>query len=76
MDPITVIAAVSQVIKVAVDLGPTVIKVAEDATPFAQAIYTTLTGGKITQEQLDSLEAQITALSVQLQTPMDQEDEG
>ena len=74
MDPATIIATVATVIKTAVDVGPSIIKGVEDATPFAQAIYDTLTGGTITQAQLDSLTAQIKVLSDQLQAPMDQED--
>lgn len=76
MDPLTIIGVVASVIKTAVDLGPTVIKGIEDAKPFADAIVRTLTGGEVTPEQLAELEAQIAALSAQLQAPMEGEDDG
>lgn len=71
MSTASVIAAISSVIKVAVDLTPVVIKTIEDAKPFAQAIYDTLIGDKdITPEELELLKAKVLELSNQLQTPL------
>jgi hypothetical protein len=74
MDPATIITTIATVIQTAVNLGPSVIKAVEDATPFAEAIYNTLTGTAITQDQLDKLEADITALSAQLQANLPADD--
>lgn len=76
MDALTIINLIAGVIKTAVDLTPTIIKTAEDAAPFAQAIYNSLIKGeKVTQEDLDALEARITDLSNQLQLPLPPEEE-
>lgn len=65
-----VIAIVAAVIKEAVDLGPTIIKLANDAKPFAEKIVETLTGGReVSQEELDKLLTDVRALSSQLQAP-------
>jgi hypothetical protein len=74
MDTAAIITAVAAAIKAAVDLTPAVIKTVQDATPFAQAIVATIKGETITQDQLDELEAQITALSQQLQAPLPADD--
>ena len=71
MSTASVIAAISSVIKLAVDLTPAVIKTVQDAKPFAEAIYDSLIGDKdITQEELDILKAKIVELSNQLQAPL------
>ena len=74
MDPTTIISVIAGVIKVAVDLGPSIIKLEQDAAPFAEAIYNTFKGTAITQEQLDTLEAKITDLSNQLQLTLPLDD--
>jgi hypothetical protein len=65
-----IIAAVAGAVKTAVDLGPSVIKVIEDAKPFAQQIIDAIGGKKVTDAQLAQLEAGIQALSDDLQTPL------
>lgn len=73
MDPATVIqiiTVVGAVVKEAVELGPTVIKTVEDAKPFAEAIVNTILGKEVTVADLTALEAQIAALSAQLQEPL------
>jgi len=70
MDPATIISTIGTVITEAVQLGPTVIKAAEDAEPFAQLIYGLFTGTNVTQAQLDALQANLAALSAQLQEPL------
>ncbi len=75
MDTATIINIISGILKTVVDLGPTVIKATEDARPFAEAIWNTLKGTTITQDQLDALEARITELSKQLQEPLPPDDE-
>jgi len=74
MDAATIIAVIAGVIKQAVDLGPSIIKLEQDAAPFAEAIYNTFKGTAITQDQLDALEAKITALSAELQAPLGVDD--
>ena len=71
MEAIAVIATLAKLIKLAVDLGPDVIKAASDAKPFAEQIFKSLTGKKeITPEDLLELEAQIDELAAQLQVPL------
>lgn len=74
MNPVTaleIITTIAQVIKAAVDAGPSIIKGIEDAKPFAEAIFASLVRGKeISQDDLDALEAKITDLSNQLQLPL------
>lgn len=74
MDAATIIATISGVIKTAVDLTPDVIQVAEDAAPFAQAIYGLFQGTNVTQAQLDQLTADIATLSAELQQPLPPDD--
>jgi len=75
MDVATIIATIAGVIKAAVDLGPTIIKLEQDAEPFALAIYNNLFKGQtITQADLDKLEAAIAALSDQLQVALPPDD--
>ena len=71
MDAIAIIGLISTVIKTAVDLTPAVIKTIDDAEPFAKAIWDNLVNKKvITADDLATLEAQLTALSAQLQAPL------
>lgn len=74
MDPATIIAAISAVIKTVVDLTPAVIKTAQDAEPFAAAIVGMFKGTNITEDQLKELEMKITMLSNQLQEPLPPDD--
>lgn len=76
MDALAIINLIATVIKTAVDLTPAIIKTAEDAAPFAQAIYNSLIKGeKVTKEDLEALEARITELSNQLQKPLPPEED-
>ena len=71
MDAAEIIALIGAVIKTAVDLTPTVIKTVQDAEPFALTIWNNLVNKKvITADNLATLEAQLTALSAQLQAPL------
>lgn len=74
MDPVTVINTIATVINEAVTLGPTVIKAAEDAQPFAQLIYGLFTGTNVTQAQVDNLLAQLDSLSAQLEADLPSDD--
>lgn len=75
MDPTAIITVISQVIKLAVDVGPGVIKAVEDAAPFAEAIYHNLVSGQaVTPEQLTALEAQLQVLSDDLDVPLPVDD--
>lgn len=67
MDLTVIIAAVSAVIKTAVDVGPGVIKLAEDAEPFAKEIVALFTGNTITQDQVDMLQKNVEGLGAELQ---------
>jgi hypothetical protein len=74
MDAAAIIALIGTVIKTAVDLTPTVIKTVQDAEPFALTIWNNLVNKKvITVDDLATLEAQLTALSAQLQAPLPSE---
>lgn len=75
MDAAAIIALINQVIKVAVDQGPTIIQVAEDATDFSKIVYNNLIKGQpVTQAQLDALGVDLAALSDDLQTPLPPDD--
>jgi len=70
MDP-ALIVTLAKIIKLAVDLGPDVIKAVSDAKPFAAQIAKSLFGKTvITPEELLELEAQIDELAAQLQVPL------
>jgi hypothetical protein len=76
MDAIAIISSIGSVIKLAVDLTPSVIKTVDDAKPFAKAIYDDLVNKKvITHDDLLALEAKLTELSAQLQAPLPPEDD-
>lgn len=70
MDTTAILATVSAIIKVAVDVGPSVIDGVEKAQPFAQEIYGIFTGQNATQDTLDAALARVMALSDQLQAPL------
>lgn len=71
MNAALIIATLAKIIKVAVDVGPDVIKGVQDAKPFAEQIFKSLMGNKeITQEELAELEAKIDDLAAQLQEPL------
>lgn len=71
MDVGAILAVISTVIKTAVDLGPSVIKLEQDAEPFALLIWDKLVNKKvITPQDIMALEAKLTALSAQLQAPL------
>lgn len=71
MDTEAIIAAIAGVIQIAVQVGPTVIQTAEDATPFAEAIYNRLINNQqITQADLDALDAQVQALVQEAIAPL------
>lgn len=71
MDAATVINAIANVINQAVQVGPTVITTAENALPFAEALYNSMVGkATITQADLDALDAQVQALVDQALTPL------
>jgi hypothetical protein len=65
-----IITVVASVIKTAVDLGPTIIKAAKDAEPFAANIVNTIIGKETTKDELAQLEAAIADLSAQLQATL------
>ncbi len=74
MDPISVITRIASIIQKISQLAPTAIQTVNDAKPFAQLLYHTLAKGeKVTETELDELEAKITDLSNQLQKPLDPE---
>lgn len=78
MDPATVVAVVSTVaavLKQVADLGPLVIKGAQDARPFAELIVRTILGREVTEDELTLLEQQIKVLSDELQEPLPPADE-
>lgn len=70
MEAALIIATLAKIIKVAVDVGPDVIKAVSDAKPFAEQIFNTLRGKEITAEDLAALEAKIDSLAAQLQEPL------
>ncbi len=74
METAAIISTIASIIKTAVDLTPTIIKGVEDARPFAEAIYQSLKGENITEDQLLELEIKISALSNQLQSPLPPEE--
>lgn len=74
MNVAAIISTIAGVIKTAVDLTPNVIQVADDAEPFAEAIYNMFQGGNVTQADLDKLTADIQMLSVELQQPVPPDD--
>ena len=71
MDAVAIINAIAAAVKVAVDVGPSVIKAVEDAEPFATAIYDLIVKGtQITQADLDALEAKVDELADELLEPL------
>lgn len=65
---------VLRIAELLVKFAPIAIQGIENAKPFAELLYKTLAkGDKITEADLDDLEAKITELSKELQTPLDPE---
>lgn len=74
MTAAAIIALIAEVIATAVKVGPTVIKAAQDAQPFAKLIYDQIVNKKdVSQEELDELHAKLKILSDQFQLPLDPE---
>lgn len=66
-----ILALIAQILPLAIQAFPTVIKTVEDLRPFATQLFTTFSGGKeITPEQQGALEALLADLSSQLQQPL------
>lgn len=74
MDAATIIATIEGVLGTIVTLAPTIEQTGQQLTPFAEAIYGLVTGTNVTAAQLTALEAQVQALSDQLQTPLPPDD--
>lgn len=74
IDPATALA-IAKLIKMAVDLGPNVLKTVEDVKPFAEILIGSLRGKKMTPEQIAQMRAQIDALSDEFQKPLPPEGE-
>jgi hypothetical protein len=64
------VALLAKFIKMAVDLGPDVIKGVQDAKPFAEQIFRSFGGKELAPGELEALEARIDSLAVQLQEPL------
>lgn len=77
MDALQIVALIAAALKVAAEVGPIVIKTAENAKPFIMQLVSGLLGKELTPDQQIQIEAQLDALSILLQTPLlpaDEED--
>lgn len=70
MDALQIIALIVAAVKAASDIGPIVIKTTADAKPFLMELISGLLGRTVTDDEQTAIEAQIVALSAQLQTPL------
>ena len=70
MDALQIIAIVAAALKAANDLGPIVIKTAENLKPFILQFIRGIMGRDLAPDEQASIEAQIDALSTQLQIPL------
>ena len=70
MDLATALATVLTVIKTLAEVEPILVQGVNDLKPFAVALYEKLTGQTISDADLTALEAQVDALSAELQAPM------
>lgn len=67
MDPLTIIAAISSVIKIASEAAA----LGKDIAPYAQAIYDNLVNGKeVTQDDIDALAMEVDAVHAEIQRPL------
>jgi hypothetical protein len=71
MDPATVISVASVIFRIVKEVGPDVIKTAEDVIPFAERIVKFATGDHFDQEELDALNELINKQSAEIQKPLD-----
>ncbi len=66
-----IIALIAQILPIAIQSFPTVLKGIEDLRPFATQLFKGLSGKTdVTQEEQDAIEAMLTDLSDQLQEPL------
>lgn len=66
-----ILALIAQILPIAIQSFPTVLKGIEDLRPFATQLFNGLSGKtEITQAEQDALEAMLTDLSNQLQQPL------
>lgn len=73
MDPITIVATISSVIKIA----QAAVQAGKDAAPFIKAIYNTFAGKtEVTQADLDGLIAESNRLRAELHLPLPSPEEG
>lgn len=71
MDASKVIETIANILKTVNELAPTVIQTVQDAKPLAESIYNVvIKGNKVTDEELEALEAHVMALSDELQEPL------
>lgn len=77
MSGLEIIALIVAALKGAADVGPIVIKTAAGAKPFIMHLVAGLLGRELAPDEQAKIEAQIDALSAQLQTrlpPADEQD--
>lgn len=75
MDALQIVALVVAALKAAAEVGPIVIKTAENAKPFIMQLVSGLLGRELAPDEQAKIEAQLDALSAQLQTPLPPADE-
>lgn len=76
MDKEAIVAVISSVIKVAVDVGPGLIKTVEEARPFAEQIVSLFSGEHVTQDKLDALLTSANSISADLQSVKTEDQSG
>lgn len=74
MDPMTALSTVLTVVNTLAKLEPTFVAAWNNVKPFGVALYEKLTGQTISDADLVTLEAQLDALSAQLQEPLPPDD--
>lgn len=72
--PKSTLSTISDFLVQIAKIGPTLIKTVEDAEPFAQALIDAFHGRTLTDAGIAALEADLAALSQQLQKPLPVDD--
>lgn len=75
MTGLEIIALIAGALKAAADVGPIVFKTAQDATPFIMRLVAGVIGRELDPNEQAHIEAQLDALSAQLQVPLPPADE-
>ncbi len=74
VDIAAAISTAQAIVEALIKASPAIIETATKAKPYVEAIAGLISGGNATQEQLDQVVADVTALSAEFQKPLPPDD--